>query len=178
MRKLLFPAAIAALFVTSSFTFLATQNWAIGDGYAVKFHDKNAEGVFKDLKGDVVFYEGNLAAAHMDVTIAVSSINTGNGLKNKHARGEQWFDAEKYPTIHFVSTAITKSKEGYEAQGMLELHGVKKAVTIPFTFQNEGTTGTFRGKFQVNRADYNLGKTKGNETDITELDITVPVTSK
>lgn len=57
------------------------------------------------------------------MSIDVASINTGNGMKNSHAKGATWFDVEKYPTINFVSSAISKSATGYEAKGTLEMHG-------------------------------------------------------
>jgi len=37
----------------------------------------------------------------------VASINTGNGMKNTHAKSEKWVDAEKYPTITFNSGSIS-----------------------------------------------------------------------
>jgi polyisoprenoid-binding protein YceI len=178
MKKLLIPAAMAVLLAGSAFTFINSPDWAINTGFAVKFSDKNADGIFKDLKGGIIFDESNPSAAKFDVTIDVNSINTGNGLKNKHAKSAKWFDAEKYPTIHFTSTAVTKTATGYTAAGELEMHGVRKPLTIPFTFQAGGGKGTFKGSFKVNRTDFGIGEAKGNDKDFTELDITVPVSSK
>ena len=50
----------------------------------------------------------------------MASINTANGMKNTHAKGEGWFNADKYPTIAFTSSAITKTASGFEAKGALE----------------------------------------------------------
>ena len=178
MKKLIFPAAIAVVLLSSAFTFVAFQNWSIGTDYSVKFTDKNADGVFKDLKGNIVFNTQDPAAARFDVTIAVSSINTGNGLKNRHAKSEKWFDADKYPTIHFVSAGAVKTATGYETKGELNLHGVKKMISIPFTFDDKSTTGTFKGVFKINRTEFGIGEAKENEKDFTTLEVTVPVTGK
>ena len=56
----------------------------------------------------------------------------------------------------------------------LDLHGVKKEVTIPFTFKNN----TFNGSFSVSRFDYNVGPTTGMAGKVGEkmtLEISVPV---
>ena len=178
MKKLIIPILATVFIAASAFTIITATTWTIDPGYAIKFADKNADGVFTEMNGGVVFDETDPATAKFDVSIVVNSINTGNGLKNKHAKSEKWFDAEKYPTIHFVSTAVTKTGSGYQVAGELELHGVKKPLTIPFTFSNAGGKGTFKGTFKLNRTAYGIGEPKGNDKDFTQLDITVPVTSK
>jgi polyisoprenoid-binding protein YceI len=105
----------------------------------------------------------------------VASINTGNGLQNKHAKSDEWFDAAKYPTIHFVSTKVAKTGAGYQVTGNLQIHGVTKPVTIPFTFKRTGAGATFAGTFTVNRSDYGIGKPGGEVPEPVKLDISVPV---
>ena len=92
------------LLAGSAFTFITAQNWQIADGYNIAFSNDEAGGIFKDFKGSISFDENNPVTAKFDVTVDVASINTGNGLQNKHAKSDEWFDAAKYPTIHFVST--------------------------------------------------------------------------
>ena len=98
-------------------------------------------------------------------------------MKNKKAKGEKFFDVEKYPEIKFVSNKFSKTATGYEVTGTLDMHGVKKEVTIPFTFVNN----TFTGSFVVNRLDYNVGPEKGMAghagKELT-IDISVPVTKQ
>jgi len=60
------------------------------------------------------------------VVIDVTSINTGNGLQNKHAKSDEWFDAAKYAQIHFVSRSMARTGNGYQVTGDLDMHGVKK----------------------------------------------------
>ena len=163
--------AIAATLLLSAFTIYSSVNWKIAPGYSIKFTSGDPSGVFTSLKGDVAFNEKDLASSKFDVTVDVSSINTGNGLKNKKALGTEFFDAAKYPTIKFVSNEITKTGSGYQAAGTLEMHGTKKAVTIPFTFSNN----TFTGSFDVNRIDYGVG-TAGHAASVLKIDLSVPVT--
>lgn len=176
MKKVFYPFAAAIILLASAFTFISSQNWKIAEGYSIKFSGSGADGIFKDLKGQVIFDEKDLAASRFDVTINVSSINTGNGLKNTHAKGGKWFDASKYPTIHFTSSTVSKTATGYEAQGELEMHGVKKPFTVPFTFTKNGNGGTFNGAFDVNRVDFGIGEAGGRVDDVFKLNVTVPVT--
>jgi polyisoprenoid-binding protein YceI len=175
MKKLSYPLAAVVILAASAFTFITAQNWQIADGYNIAFSNDEAGGVFKDFKGTIIFDEQNPATAKFDVTVDVASINTGNGLQNKHAKSDEWFDAAKYPTIHFVSTRVAKTAGGYQVAGNLQIHGVTKPVTIPFTFKHVGAGGVFTGSFTINRSDYSIGKPGGDVPEPVKLDISVPV---
>ena len=129
-------------------------------------------GEFKGLKGVIRFDANDLAAAKFDVTVDVATINTGNGMKNGHAKSAKWWDAEKYPTIHFTSTAITKTNAGYETKGTLEMHGVQKEIVFPFTFENN----TFLASFEINRLDYSINTEEPEHgAAVLKVDLSIPV---
>ena len=173
MKKQLYLIGAVLLMIALSSPFVQAQSWKIADGYSVKFDAGDPSGEFTGLKGTINFDESNLAASKFDVSIDPATINTGNGMKNTHAKGAGWFDVEKYPTIAFTSSAITKTGTGYEAKGTLDMHGVKKEITIPFTFSNN----TFASSFDVNRKDFNLDDGKHEKMSPTmKVSITVPVT--
>ncbi len=154
------------------------QGWKILETHKVAFSNADVSGTFDDISGTIVFDAANLTTAKLNFKLKVESINTGNGLQNKHARGDEWFHAEKYPYIEFESTKIEKTESGFKAIGKLEMHGVKKEVTIPFTFSKKGNKGTFIAKFNVSRSEYNVGK-KGNDVaDILKITATLPVQKK
>lgn len=176
MSKLFYPVAAVLILAASAFTFFSAPGWQIADGYSIAFSSNDAAGIFKDFKGSILFDEANPGAGKFDVVVDVASINTGNSLQNKHAKSDEWFDAEKYPQIHFTSQAVTKTAGGYQVTGVLDMHGVKKTVSIPFTFKRSGQGGTFSGSFTVNRSDYNIGKPGGDVAEQIRLDISVPVT--
>jgi len=173
MKKLIYPLIALALVVGSAFTAFKAQDWKIADSSYVKFDGGDPSGQFGGMKGSLSFDPADLASSKFDVTIDVATINTGNGMKNTHAKSEKWFDAEKYPTIQFTSSAITKTADGYETKGTLSMHGVQKEVVIPFTFQDN----TFKGSLTVNRLDYNVNTVEPNHGASTfKVDISVPVT--
>ncbi|MEN9973118.1 MAG: hypothetical protein RIS20_1465 [Bacteroidota bacterium] len=154
------------------------QGWTILESHKVAFSNKDVSGTFDQISGTIVFDPTNLTSAKLNFKLKVESINTGNGLQNKHARGDEWFHAEKYPYIEFESTKIEKTSTGFKALGKLEMHGIKKEVSIPFTFVKKGNKGTFVANFNVSRSEYNIGK-KGNDVaDILKITATLPVQKK
>ena len=173
MKKQIYLLATIALILASAFTFIQSLDWKIAEGYSIKFDGGDPSGEFTGLKGTIQFDEKNLTASQFNVTIDVASINTGNGMKNTHAKSANWFDVEKYPLIAFTSSAITKTGSGFEAKGTLEVHGVKKEITLPFTF----TSNTFAANIEVNRMDFNLDDGKHPKMLPTmKVSINVPVT--
>lgn len=175
MKNLSFLGLVGAIILFSAFTVSNSMSWTIAEGYSIKFTSKDPSGVFKDLKGDIQFDEDNLEASKFDVQIDVASINTGNGMKNRHAKGKKWFNAKEFPTINFTSEKFAKTDAGYEVTGILEMHGVKKELTMPFTFENN----VFESSFTVNRIDFGIGSTKGMSKKVPldiKLDVSVPVT--
>jgi polyisoprenoid-binding protein YceI len=177
MNKFLTPIAAAVILAATAFTFAAPQNWTIADGYNISFSSNEAGGIFKTFKGSIAFDAQNPAASRFDVTIDVPSINTGNGLQNKHAVSDEWFDAKKYPTIRFTSKNTTKTGAGYQITGSLEMHGVQKDITFPFSFaQTSASGGIFSGAFMINRNDFKIGQPGGDVDDQIKVEIKVPVT--
>lgn len=175
MKEWMYAAGVAVLLLASAFTMYDATSWTIGEGYEIKFTSDEPTGVFTELAGDIIFDESDLANSSFNMTVAVASINTGNGMQNKHAKGSKWFDAETYPEITYQSTAIQKTDNGYETTGKLKIRGIEKEITFPFTFENQ----TFKGGFVVNRTDFEIGATKGMAAKAStelQVDISVPVT--
>jgi polyisoprenoid-binding protein YceI len=177
MKQISFAVLAGATMLLSSFAISSSIEWKITDGYSVRFKGKAAEGVFKTMIGDILFNENKPVSSKFSISIDVASINTGNGMKNRHAKNDKWFDAKQYPAITFVSDKITKTNAGFQVEGTLEMHGTKKQVTIPFTF----ASNTFKGAFSVNRMDYGIGSMEGMSKKVSNeinLEIIVPVTEK
>ena len=173
MKKLNYPIAAILLIFASAFTFIQSQNWKINDDYSVKFTSDDPSGEFKGMKGTINFDEKDLPNSKFEVSIDVATINTGNGMKNTHAKSDKWLDATKYPTIKFTSSAITSTADGYEAKGTLDFHGVQKEIAIPFTFKNN----VFNSSFTINRLDYNVNTAEpAHGAASLKVDINVPVT--
>ena len=172
MKKHFYAFAAILIFAASAFKAFQAIDWKISEDYSIKFDGGDPSGEFKGLKGTISFDPNNLKDSKFDVSIDVATINTGNGMKNGHAKSEKWLDAEKYPLISFASKQITKVANGYEAKGTLDMHGVQKEIILPFTFGNN----VFSGRISVNRMDYNINTAEPNHgAQILKVDINVPV---
>ena len=173
MKKSFLPSLVVVIILASSFIFFQSLDWKIADNYSVKFDGGDPSGEFSGLKGTIKFDPNNLASSQFDCTVDVGSINTGNGMKNTHAKSDKWLDATKYPVIRFTSKSITKTSSGFEALGTLDFHGVQKEITLPFTFVNN----VFAGTFEVNRLDYKINTEEPNHgASVLKVTINVPVT--
>lgn len=175
MKKVILSIA-TLLVLTTVFAITLAQSWSIKSDYAIKFTSDDASGIFKTFSGAIEF--DGTAASKFAVTIDVNSINTGNGMQNKHAKGAEWFEATKYPNITFTSSKVVKTGNTYQVTGTLDMHGVKKEITIPFTFTPKGNEGLFFGTFTVNRNDYKIGKPASGDAGVIKLEVSVPVTKK
>lgn len=172
MRKYL---TVISLLVISGYAFAAVVGWRIAEGYQIRFDGKYAHGSFTRMEGSIRFDPEHPGDSRFEVSVDVASIDTGIELKNKHARSDKWFDAEKYPRILFASKSVSRTDTGFVVQGELELKGIKKEIAIPFAFKNTEGAYRFDGKFKVNRGDFGIGKVNGKESDSTAVEVSVPV---
>jgi len=174
--KTLLVALVAAVaFIGSAFAFVAATQWQVRpDAYVIKFDTRGASGTIKGLKGSVAFDQHNLPASAFAVSVDVHTLDTGNSLKNRHAKADSFFDVAHYPRIQFTSSKVEKTAAGFTSTGQLTIKDVSRPVVIPFTFEpGAGETGTFKGHFSINREDFNLHKWGVGE--IVELEVVVPV---
>ncbi|MDR0801379.1 YceI family protein [Fluviicola sp.] len=164
------------LLIGGVFAFIQVPAWKVAKDYNIEFSAKGVDGVFKTFTATISFDEAKLAASRFVMTIDVNSINTGNGLQNKHAVSDEWFDAEKYPNIRFTSSSFEKTASGYSVKGKLQVKDVTKEVTIPFTFSKSGSKGKFAATFSIDRFAYNVGKSGGDVENNIKITATIPVT--
>lgn len=135
---------------------VSSQTWVIQEGAEIAFTGKKAEGTFQGLTGKILFDPNDLSKTLFNVSLDANTIETGNNTKNKHARSENWFFVKQFPVIHFKSTKVMKTGNGYLMKGELDLRGIQKEVLIPFMFTDQGETAQFQGTLKVNRKDFGI----------------------
>jgi polyisoprenoid-binding protein YceI len=115
-------------------------------------------GSFKGLKGTIAFDPNNLSGSSFDVSVQPKTISTGIGIRDNDLLKEKYFDEKKYPLIVIKSQSITKGPhDDYIFSGTLTMKGVTKTISFPFTAKSENDGYEFKGSFQLNRLDYNVG---------------------
>jgi polyisoprenoid-binding protein YceI len=96
-------------------------------------------GRFAGVKGTVVSDDRDPAAAQVDVTIDVHTIDTREAQRDAHLRSADFFDAEKFPVLTFKSTRVTDIKgDRFRLVGDLTMHGVTREVALDVTSEGHG----------------------------------------
>ena len=132
-------------------------------GFAVRHFEINwVEGRFKDFKGTVNFDDKDITKSSVEFNAKIASIDTGVEGRNKHLRTADFFDAEKYPDMKFVSTKVEKKgKNRYILHGDLTIKDVTKSISFPFTITGAvnaggGTRFGINAETVINRRDFNV----------------------
>jgi polyisoprenoid-binding protein YceI len=132
-------------------------------GFKIRHLFANVTGRFTTVAGTINVDPGHPENASVDATIAIKSIDTASAMRDKDLRGENFFDADKFPEMTFKSTKVvlTGSNQA-DVTGDLTLHGVTKPVTLNVNFLGKGpgmmggmTTG-WEATGSLKRSDYGL----------------------
>ena len=115
---------------------MATTKWLIDAAHSeVLFKVKhlmvtNVTGQFSSFEGTVESDE-DFSNASIQFTADVNSISTNNEQRDQHLKAADFFEADKYPQVKFVSTDLRKkSDEDYELVGDLTIKGITKQVNL------------------------------------------------
>jgi polyisoprenoid-binding protein YceI len=101
----------------------------------------NVRGHFGNIGGTIVVNEADITKSIVNVTIDVTTVDTGVAARDGDLKGANFFDVAQFPSATFVSTSVAKSGNGLTVSGNLTLHGVTKPVVL----QAEGPTGPIQG---------------------------------
>jgi len=78
-----------------------------------------------------VLLDPESATGYILISIETASISTGLAELEKHLRGKEFLDAERYPQIKFISDKLSFNKDQLvAADGVLTLHGISKPVHL------------------------------------------------
>ena len=163
-RRTLLPLAI--LMITSSLS--AQEAWKLDRSHAnigfsvTHMLISEVPGSFKDF--DIVFTasEEDFSDASITATINVASITTDNDRRDGHLKSDDFFNAEAYPTITFVSTQFEKvGEKNYKIHGDLTLRDVTRPVVFDATLMGvittqRGTMSGWKASLVIDRFDYNI----------------------
>jgi len=141
---------------------------------------------FTDCYGDLTGASGalkldpkNVGATALDISIPTASVSTTSAKLDGELRSAQWFDADRFPTIRFVSTKVVRNGErDAKITGNLTFHGVTRPVTLKANFNGVGTnpldksyTIGFNATTTLKRSDFGVKTYVPLIGDSTELRI-------
>jgi len=151
-----------------SATITAARTFAIDKTHSeavfqVRHLVTRVHGRFTDFSGSITFDEASPGRSSVAFTIQAASIDTGTPDRDAHLRSEDFFHAERYPTLTFVSTGIKASGGNeYAVTGDLTIRGVTRRITLPVSFLGEARDPWgnekigFETETTINRKDFGL----------------------
>jgi polyisoprenoid-binding protein YceI len=116
--------------------------------------------------GTLEFDPANPTRASVQVTIPLSTLDTGVPALDEHLRSEDFFEVAKFPTATFRSTKIEQgaAQDRLRVTGDLNLHGVTRPVTLDVKVLKVGSnprtqlpTVGFEATATLKRSDFGLG---------------------
>ncbi|MDR7253213.1 polyisoprenoid-binding protein YceI [Nocardioides sp. BE266] len=119
-------------------------------------------GQFGAFTGTATIDEATPASSKVELSIDVTSIETGSADRDGHLKSADFFDAETYPAITFTSTDVKRDGSDWTITGDLTIKDVTKPVTIEFEQTGSAvdpfgnTRVGFEGETTINRKDWGL----------------------
>jgi len=150
---------------------MAQSKWALDPAHSeVTFKVKHlmistVTGKFDKFDVQVEAGKEDFTDGKVIFTADTASVNTGNEQRDGHLKSGDFFDAENFPQIKFVSRSFKKSdnKGDYTLEGDLTIKETSKPITIPVEYGGTvrdpwgNTKAAFSIDMKLNRKEFGLG---------------------
>jgi polyisoprenoid-binding protein YceI len=117
---------------------LATSAWRLDPARSsVEFYVPHFYGLMT-VKGRFKDFEGTLDLRQdpaVQLTIDATSIDTGNGKRDKHLRSKDFFGVQENPQVRFVSDSATLAGERLTVTGTLHAAGASVPLELDATLR-------------------------------------------
>lgn len=125
-------------------------------------------GKFNEFSASVIV-DGN-AIKEAKGTIQVKSIDTGIAKRDAHLKTPDFFDAQKYPTITFISKKVEKQGDENVVTGDFTMHGITKEIALPIKLSGPitdpwgGTRIGLYAKTKLSRKEFGISYNASSKT--------------
>ncbi len=128
-----------------------------------RFMVGEVSGRFNEFAGDISMVGDNPETLKVNITIKTNSLDTNNGTRDGHLKGQMWLDTANHPEITFVSNAIKKTNEGNHIMtGDLTIRGITNTIQFPVEILGPFTDPTkklaigIKADLVIDRFDYGI----------------------
>ncbi len=125
-------------------------------------------GRFNTFDGEFNYDAEKPNASQIMVNIDTTSLDSNHAERDKHLRGKDFLNVDKYPTATFKSTNITfNNDDSGKVTGDFTLHGVTKSITFEIDKIGEGQDPWggyrvgFEGETSLKLSDYGINYNLG-----------------
>lgn len=182
MKKTLIAAAFAAFFAGQAMA--APQTYVVDSTHTFPRFSYDHMGLskqilsFKKTTGTVVLDKA-AREAKVDITVDMTSVNTGFDVFDDHIQGEDFLNTAKFPTAKFKSTKVNfEGEKPVSIEGDLTIKDVTKPVTLTVTSFFNGPHPMLKkdaiganARAVISRTEFNAGQYAPGVGDEVTLDI-------
>lgn len=159
----------------------APQVWKVDKAHSsVKFTITHlliseVDGFFAQFDGEMTHTKEDFSDAKINFTVEVASVNTNSNGRDNHLKKPDFFDAEKFPQMKFVSTSFKKTEgKNYRLTGDLTIRDVTKSVVFDVVYNGKidtqrGAKAGFKAKTTIKRKEFGVsggGAAVGDEAEV------------
>jgi len=121
------------------------------------------KGLFKSVRGTIVFDEADPSNSSVEVEIDTSSLDSGSEMRDHHVKSPDFLDIKNYPLITFKSTRVEpKGHDHARVIGDLTIKGVTREVVLDTELTGRGKVPGgpaiigFDARTQIARSDFGI----------------------
>ena len=121
-------------------------------------------GTFHDVEGTIELDESDPTRSRGEFRVAAASVDTNFGARDAHLKSADFFDAETFSHLSFVSTAVKQVRDDeFEVTGDLTIKDVTKPATFKVELEGivKGMSGArhagLSASTKIAREDWGLG---------------------
>ncbi len=168
MKGLLFTV----LTLVAGISFAQTYDLNV-ENAKVKFEyvDEGVKGSVSGVKAQLKLeLKDTLSTASITGTADVTTLSTGNKMRDKHLQSADFFDAKKYPEMSFTCDEVIQKGDKHYARGTLKIKDVEK--TVKFRIKTSDDYISFYTT--IFSLDYGVAVKKGRDTSKVKIQVIVP----
>ncbi len=117
-----------------------------------EFIAKKVKGTLSGFKSSSKINLSNITESVFEGTVDVSTLDSGNFLRNWSLKSDKYFNEDDYPKIKFKSTKIEGNSGNFIVHGNLTIKNISKPIFI--TFKKNGNK--IVGNSTILSSDYNI----------------------
>ena len=133
-----------------------------------EFPSKKVKGSFKEFELPQSVSLASFKGKDWKATIEVSSIKTGNGIRDWHLMSAKYFNRKEHPKMTFIGTDWEEMRKGYTLTGDLTIKGVTRPINLRI-MPDYPSRNRYVATSSLNSADYGIWIKKKKEENIVKI---------
>lgn len=169
---------------SASASVAAVTQWTVDKaaskiGWSTTFQGEAINGGFGGYTAQIAFDPDKLDQSHVKVGIDLGSVASGDNDRDGTLKSDQFFNVPSFPKAVYEASKFTKTDAThFVAHGKLTLHGVTKALDLPFSLTIRKDVADMSGTADLDRTAFSVGSGDYEKTDAIPAVVKVAITLK